>query len=195
MAIPPVYVFIMSFHPRFCISLVSVLPALLLYVLLLSAVCHSFSLLCTNESRRLPYFFESRTAFELIYVRTLIFLPVPVCSKARDCKKYPWYLLCTTTEFSLALLGLFPCFVFDLCLFYRFRVQPSLWCTSAWVSLVLILDCLTTLTAHWICTAILLTSWFCINKWISIFIWVCVWVSDRSLWRMSLKALSPCTVS
>ena len=80
---------IMPFHPRFCfVSRFSVISIII--VLSLSAVCHSLSSLCTPDSRCLPYLFEriGRTAFEIVCVRMLIFLPVPVCNKARDCKKY-----------------------------------------------------------------------------------------------------------
>ena len=56
--------------------------------------------------------FESiyRTAFEIVCVRTLIFFPVPVCNKARDCKNYHWDFLCMTTEFSLGLWICLPVF-------------------------------------------------------------------------------------
>ena len=96
-------------------------------------------------------------------------------------KKYHWDLLGMTTKFSLALLYLFACFVFDLCLFYRFRVSLALsvllpkshwfWPWIVWQLFLL---------AKFVLQSIWLPGFdLCFIKRISNFIWVCFWVSER----------------
>ena len=140
---PSVFVCMLSiaFHPWFY-------PVPLVIALSPSAVCHFPSFWITPDPRGLSLVSEHRSFFLCLFiVKTAI---------ARNTTEtfFVWPASLASPFFDL-----FAFSVFDLCLFYRSRVSPGPRCIFPRVSLVFILDCLTTLNALQICIAIIWTTW------------------------------------